>query len=80
MWNDPAVKGSLQSDPIQERCAHMSGLRLRPTAAGLDDVRDRTGQSNQRACLNSIHPVAFALVALADLIAFLEATKIAVDR
>ena len=23
MWNDPAVKGSLQSDPIQERCAHM---------------------------------------------------------
>jgi hypothetical protein len=32
MWNDPAVKGSLQSDRIQERCAHMSGLEYGPLA------------------------------------------------
>ena len=49
MWNDPAVKGSLQSDPIQERCAHMSGLWLRPTAAA--SMTFAIGRANQISAL-----------------------------
>ena len=31
MWNDPAVKDTFfLANPIRERCAHMSGLCVRP--------------------------------------------------
>ena len=50
MWNDPAVKGSLQSDPIQERCAHMSGLELQ-TYGPLASMTFAIGLANQISAL-----------------------------
>jgi hypothetical protein len=51
MRNDPAIKNVLQSDSIQERCAHMSGSLF----AGISPLAsmtyvDTTGQSNQCTC------------------------------